>query len=72
MPEVLIQVLWRRRFWLIWWSLGILAADALLAIAYPTVRDNKGKVVLSDVKGLYDPVLEKMPYVVEGVVGSIN
>ena len=40
MPGVLIQVLWRRRFWLIWWSLGILAADGLLAIAYPTVRDN--------------------------------
>ena len=35
-----------------------------------TVRDNTGKVVLTDVKGLYDPVLEKMPYVVEGVVGS--
>ena len=41
MPEVFVQVLWRRRFWLIWWSLGFLAADALLAIAYPTVRDNK-------------------------------
>jgi basic membrane protein A and related proteins len=37
-----------------------------------TVRDNQGKVVLSDVKGLYDPVLEKMPYVVEGVVGSVR
>ena len=40
MPEVLIQVIWRRRFSLIWWSLGIVAADALLAVAYPTVRDN--------------------------------
>lgn len=40
MPEVLIQVIWRRRFSLLWWSLGILAADALLAVAYPTVRDN--------------------------------
>jgi ABC-2 type transport system permease protein len=40
MPEVLIQVLWRRRLWLICWSLGILATDALVAIAYPTVRDN--------------------------------
>jgi basic membrane protein A len=37
-----------------------------------TVRDNQGKVVLTGVKGLYDPVLEKMPYVVEGVVGSIR
>jgi ABC-2 type transport system permease protein len=40
MPDVLIQVVWRRRFWLMWWSLGVLAADALLAVAYPTVRDN--------------------------------
>ena len=40
MPDVLIQVLWRRRFWLIWWGLGLLATDALLAFAYPTVRDN--------------------------------
>jgi hypothetical protein len=40
MPEVLIQVIWRRRFSLLWWSLGIVAADALLAVAYPTVRDN--------------------------------
>lgn len=40
MPNVLIQVLWRRRFALVWWSLGVLAADGLLAVAYPTVRDN--------------------------------
>lgn len=40
MPNVLIQVVWRRRFALLWWSLGILAADGLLAVAYPTVRDN--------------------------------
>lgn len=37
-----------------------------------TVRDNQGKVVLNGVKGLYDPALEKMPYVVEGVVGSVR
>jgi ABC-2 type transport system permease protein len=40
MPDVLVQVLWRRRFWLIWWCVGFLAGDALLAVAYPTVRDN--------------------------------
>lgn len=40
MPNVLIQVVWRRRFALLWWSLGILGADGLLAVAYPTVRDN--------------------------------
>ncbi len=40
MPDVLIQVVWRRRFWLMWWSLGVFAADALLAVAYPTVRGN--------------------------------
>ena len=40
MPDVLIQVIWRRRFSLLWWSLGVLSADALLAVAYPTVRDN--------------------------------
>lgn len=40
MPNVLIQVVWRRRYSLIWWCLGVLAADALLAVAYPTVRDN--------------------------------
>lgn len=40
MPDVLIQVVWRRRFALLWWSLGILACDGLLAVAYPTVRDN--------------------------------
>lgn len=40
MPDVLIQVLWRRRLSLMWWSLGVLGVDALLAIAYPTVRDN--------------------------------
>lgn len=40
MPEVLLQVLWRRRLWLLWWSLGLIATDALLAVAYPTVRDN--------------------------------
>ena len=40
MPDVLVQVAWRRRFALLWWSLGVLAADVLLAVAYPTVRDN--------------------------------
>ncbi len=40
MPDVLIQVIWRRRLSLLWWSIGVLAVDGLLAIAYPTVRDN--------------------------------
>lgn len=40
MLDILLQVVWRRRFWLLWWSLGVLAADGLLGIAYPTVRDN--------------------------------
>lgn len=40
MPNVLIQVVWRRRFALLWWSLGILGVDGILAVAYPTVRDN--------------------------------
>jgi ABC-2 type transport system permease protein len=40
MPYVLIVAVFRRRFWLMWWSLGILVSDALLAVAYPTVRDN--------------------------------
>ena len=40
MPDVLIQVLWRRRFPLMWWSLGVLGADALLGVAYPSIRDN--------------------------------
>lgn len=39
-PDVFVQVLWRRRFSLIWWCAGVLAADVLLAVAYPTVREN--------------------------------
>src|SRR5215469_14758444 len=40
MLAVLSQVVWRRRLNLLWWSLGVLGLDALLAVAYPTVRDN--------------------------------
>lgn len=40
MLAVLSQVVWRRRLSLLWWSLGVLGLDALLAVAYPTVRDN--------------------------------
>jgi ABC-2 type transport system permease protein len=40
MLPVLTQVLWRRRVGLLWWSLGVLAMDGLLAVAYPTVRGN--------------------------------
>ncbi|MEO9006050.1 MAG: ABC transporter permease subunit [Candidatus Dormibacter sp.] len=36
----MIQVLWRRRLWLLLWCLGVFGADALLAVAYPTIRDN--------------------------------
>lgn len=39
-PVVFWQVLRRRRISLIWWSLGLLAFVGLLAIAYPTLRDN--------------------------------
>ena len=34
------QVIWRRRVSILWWGLGLLAVDGLLAIAYPTVRGN--------------------------------
>lgn len=37
---VLWQVVRRRRISMIWWSLGLVTFVALLAIAYPTVRDN--------------------------------
>jgi ABC-2 type transport system permease protein len=40
MTPVLWQVVHRRRVSLLWWSLGLVAFVALLAIAYPTVRDN--------------------------------
>jgi ABC-2 type transport system permease protein len=40
MLAVLRQVLWRRRIGFLWWCLGVLGMDALLAVAYPTVRDN--------------------------------
>jgi ABC-2 type transport system permease protein len=37
---VLGQVVRRRRLNLLWWSLGVLGLEALLAVAYPTVRGN--------------------------------
>lgn len=40
MLAVFSQVLRRRRLSLFWWSLGVLAMDGLLGVAYPTVRDN--------------------------------
>jgi ABC-2 type transport system permease protein len=40
MLSVLRQVLWRRRISTLWWSLGLVGFAALLALAYPTVRDN--------------------------------
>ena len=40
MPNVLAKALWRRRISLIWWSLGLVLAVALVAIAYPTFRGN--------------------------------
>jgi beta-exotoxin I transport system permease protein len=39
-PTVLTQAIQRRRSGLIWWALGIAGLAALIAIAYPTVRDN--------------------------------
>jgi beta-exotoxin I transport system permease protein len=40
MWTVLNQTLRRRRRSLVWWGFGIAAMAALLAVAYPTVRDN--------------------------------
>jgi ABC-2 type transport system permease protein len=40
MLAVLTQVVRRRRLDLLWWGLGLVGLDALLAIAYPTVRGN--------------------------------
>jgi beta-exotoxin I transport system permease protein len=40
MPVVLAHALWRRRTSLLWWGLGLVGVVALLAVAYPTVRDN--------------------------------
>lgn len=34
------QVLWRRRVSLLWWGLGLVLFIGLLALAYPTVRNN--------------------------------
>jgi simple sugar transport system substrate-binding protein len=39
--------------------------------AGPT-KDNKGKVVLDKATGNYDPVLDRMDYLVDGVSGSIG
>ena len=40
MLSVLTHALVRRRVSLIWWSVGVAGLAALLAVAYPTVRDN--------------------------------
>jgi ABC-2 type transport system permease protein len=40
MLPVLTQTLWRRRTSLAWWTLAMAGICALLAVAYPTVRDN--------------------------------
>jgi ABC-2 type transport system permease protein len=40
MLSVMRQVIWRRRVSVLWWGLGLIAVDGLLAIAYPTIRDN--------------------------------
>jgi ABC-2 type transport system permease protein len=40
MLSVLRQMVRRRRAAVLWWSLGLIGAVALLAAAYPTVRDN--------------------------------
>jgi simple sugar transport system substrate-binding protein len=36
------------------------------------IKDNKGKVVLEKATGNYDPILDQMNYLVEGVSGSIG
>lgn len=40
LAAILWQVIRRRRISLMWWSLGLAAFVGLLALAYPTVRDN--------------------------------
>jgi ABC-2 type transport system permease protein len=40
MLTVVRQALWRRRTGLLWWALGLVAVTGLLAVAYPTVRNN--------------------------------
>ena len=40
MVPVLTQARWRRRISLAWWAVGVAGMCALLAVAYPTVRDN--------------------------------
>lgn len=40
MLGILRQAVRRRRMSLLWWSLGLIAFVGLLAVAYPTVRDN--------------------------------
>ena len=42
MPDVLLQVLWRRRFSLLWWSLGVLGMDALLDFNMETIDPTTG------------------------------
>ena len=40
MLAVLRQMIWRRRWSTLCWSLGLIAFAALLAVAYPTIRGN--------------------------------
>jgi len=40
MVPVFTHTLWRRRFGVAWWALAVAGMCALLAVAYPTVRDN--------------------------------
>jgi ABC-2 type transport system permease protein len=40
MVPVLTHALWRRRISMAWWALAVAGMCALLAVAYPTVRDN--------------------------------
>ena len=35
-------------------------------------KDNKGKVVLDKTYDNYDPYLDRMDYLIEGIVGSIG
>ncbi len=37
-----------------------------------TVKDNKGKVVMDKTYDNYDPYLDRMDYLLEGVVGSLS
>jgi ABC-2 type transport system permease protein len=59
MLPVLTHALWRRRISVVWWALGVAGMCALLAVAYPTVRDNTE----------LDKTFANLPAGVQGLLG---